>query len=516
MRLRLAIVLTLIVLVPVAGLAWLGVRLAADQQQVHKQQVDGAMRGRLAETGERIGRFVASRQREVEAAMALPGWDVETIRDHVRASPVIGQLFVREADGTMSFPPRDGTATEAEKEFVQRLRKLWNDGGLKGASRAEAGAAEPGERSGWTTWYWQSGLHLLYWRELEGGKMVGAEIDRVRLLADLVGELPATFAEGAQERIALTDARGETLYQWGNHEPAEGELPRVERALAQPLGAWKLQMFVPPVAYAAALGGDEGVGLFAGIAALVIALLVLALWLYRDSTRRMRQTARRVGFVNQVSHELKTPLTNIRMYAELLERDVDELGPEARRRLEIIVSESQRLSRLIGNVLTFSRQQRRVLRVRPRPGCVDQVVADVLEQFEPSLQQRGVVVQSSFNAARSVHLDADALGQVIGNLLSNVEKYAAAGKEVRVQTQQSDGEAVVTVTDRGPGIARRDAERIFEPFYRVEDGITEGVSGTGIGLALARQLARLHGGDLKLLASDGPGACFELRIRTEG
>ena len=516
MRLRLALVLALIVLVPVGGLSWLGVRLERDQRQVREQQVAASLRGRLAETAERITRFVASRQQQVESAMTLPGFEVETIRAHLRASPVIGQLFVREADGTMSFPPRDASATESEREFVQRLRELWNDGGLTGASRDETAGDRQEERSGWTTWYWQSGLHLLYWRRLKGGRMVGAEIQRVQLLADLVGELPATFADGPDERIALVDARGEVLYQWGRHEPGVAERPRAERTLEQPLAAWKLQLFVSPAAFAGALGEGGGVGLFAGIAALAVALLGLALWLHRDNSRRMRETARKVGFVNQVSHELKTPLTNIRMYAELLERDVEDLGPEARRRLKIIVGESQRLSRLIGNVLTFSRGQRRVLKVRPREASLDEVVADVLEQFAPSLRQRGIAVHLTSDAGRRVQLDPDAIGQVIGNLLSNVEKYASAGGEVEVRTSQDATSASVTVTDRGPGVAHREAERIFEPFYRIEDGITEGVAGTGIGLALARQLARLHGGELRLVPGPGPGARFELRIRTGG
>jgi len=516
---RLALILILVVVVPIGAVTWLGMRVDVEQRQVRRQQQQARLHGRLAETAERIARFVAGRQQQVETAMNLPSLDVEAIRDHLRATPTIGQLFVRNPDGTMAFPPRGRQATEAERSFVLRLRELWNSAALTGPPRDEGGTGgEAAADSGWTTWYWQSGLHLLFWRRDGSGRIVGAEIDRVRLLSDLVGELPATFAGGPAERIALVDARGEILYQWGVHEPAPAELPRAERTLPQPLAAWKLQIFVSPAAFDAALGdGSGGIGLFAGIAALAIALLGLALWLYRDNTRRIRETARRVGFVNQVSHELKTPLTNIRMYAELLERDVDELGPEGRRRLDIIVAESQRLSRLIGNVLTFSRQQRKVLKVRPRPACLDDVVADVLEQFAPSLRQHGVEVRFERGAAERVHLDPDAVGQVIGNLVSNVEKYAAAGGQLDVRTALNEGVATVTIADAGPGVPERQAERIFEPFYRLEDAITEGATGTGIGLALARQLARLHGGDLRLLPG-GPGARFELQIHvgTEG
>ncbi|MEZ4473645.1 MAG: HAMP domain-containing sensor histidine kinase [bacterium] len=273
-----------------------------------------------------------------------------------------------------------------------------------------------------------------------------------------------------------------------------------------PLAAWRL-------AWTGSVPVPEGVapGLLAGLLGIGLALTGLAVWFYRESTRALREAARRVTFVNQVSHELKTPLTNIRMYAELLADELDDEDERAARHVGIIAGESQRLSRLIGNILTFARKQRETLSLRPTSAVVDEVVRDAIEGFGPSLERCGVAVAFTAGAGRTVRIDADALGQILGNLLSNVEKYAHGGP-VRIASRQTETETFITVHDSGPGIPRGDRQRVFEPFERLSDALEEGVSGTGIGLGIARDLARLHGGDLALVPTER-GACFELVLK---
>ncbi|MEZ5582474.1 MAG: HAMP domain-containing sensor histidine kinase [Candidatus Competibacteraceae bacterium] len=209
--------------------------------------------------------------------------------------------------------------------------------------------------------------------------------------------------------------------------------------------------------------------------------------------RELRLARQRVNFVNQVSHELKTPLTNIRLYAEMLDEDLAEDDTQARRYLDIIVGESQRLSRLITNVLSFARQQRGQSRLHLRPGRVDDVIAAVLAAFRPALAEKGMTVEWQGKADRWVKLDPDALEQMLNNLLSNAEKYAANSGTLHITSQQTDDEATLYIRDRGPGIAKRERHRVFQAFYRSESRLNEGVSGTGIGLTIARDLARLHG-----------------------
>jgi len=332
------------------------------------------------------------------------------------------------------------------------------------------------------------------------------------VLADIIDRLPATGETADhtdQGRIRLLDGRGSIAYQWGRFQPQEQQPALAVLPLSHPLGGWKLAYLAPP------LQGQDRYRwvLLVVLAALAATLVGLAFYLYREHTREARLARQRVNFVNQVSHELKTPLTNIRMYAELLEGQIPEDEDRCRRYLGVILAESQRLSRLIANVLNFPRQQRDSLRLRTQTGSVDQMVNGVLAAFRPALESKGMRVEFQAGAGQMVNLDPDVVEQILNNLLSNVEKYAAEGKRVQVKTQQQGKQTLIAIRDWGPGIPQRERERIFQAFYRVSSRLNEGVSGTGIGLGITRDLARLHGGDLCLLPTE-QGACFQVTLET--
>jgi signal transduction histidine kinase len=175
--------------------------------------------------------------------------------------------------------------------------------------------------------------------------------------------------------------------------------------------------------------------------------------------------------------------------------------------LSVVEEETSRLSRMIHNVLTFARQEKKTLELHPVPADLSESVKRVVELWRPVLEKSGLKVL--LEAAKPVRaiFDADAVEQILGNLLSNVEKYAA-GSEVTIRVQD-DGS--VEVHDSGPGIAAKDAARIFEPFYRSRNDLTEGVSGTGLGLGIAKALAEAQNGSLRLVTGER-GACFILQL----
>lgn len=508
MRLRLVLVLAVLVVAPLVSLAWLGTRLARDRRAEVTARFTGLVEARLAQTAATVERLMGERERELLAATeTFPDSPVQ-IRRLARRARAFGQVLVLDPKGQLLFPPLDGDTSAAERQFLERTRGLWETSAFKRLPDAEKG--DTPRLHGWHIWYWGGGLNLMYWRRQPDGRMVVVEVDRVRLLADLVAVLPITADGGADERTALLDSSGQIVYQWGEWGPPSGDAPQLERPLAAPLQAWRLAWWgVTQSDPASGLGFN----LLAGLLAVGLALVGLAAWFYRESARDLRRASRRVSFVNQVSHELKTPLTNIRMYAELLEAELTGEDERSERYVRVIVQEAQRLSRLIGNVLTFARHQREQLEVRPTPGVVDDLVRGVLEQFEPSLTAAGVSARLDAAAPARVLVDQDALGQILGNLLGNVEKYAAVGGVVEVRTAQHDGFSEVRVVDGGPGIPRAHRGRVFEPFHRISDAVVDGVTGTGIGLGIARDLARMHGGDLTLEPSDA-GASFLVRIRT--
>ncbi len=248
-----------------------------------------------------------------------------------------------------------------------------------------------------------------------------------------------------------------------------------------------------------------------GSGILAAVLVVAGGVLYAERRRGVRLAEERVSFVNRVSHELGTPLTNILLNLDLAAHAVERRPHEAERRLGIAAEEVRRLARLVGNVLTFSRGERKALELR-RVSCLpDQVIGGVLEQFQPSLARRGILVEWRAEAVGPVMMDPDALAQIAGNLISNVEKYAAGGGWLGVESRLEDGCLHLRVADRGPGIPRRMEGRVFAPFSRLRSEVSEGASGTGLGLAIARDLARRADGELVFLRAEG-GAVFEAVI----
>jgi signal transduction histidine kinase len=522
-RRRLVILLAFIVVAPLCLMAWLGLELWEDERAMVRVRFDELLTSRLEDMAGSITRLMADEERELARITSDLDVDPDALRDAAHRERLVRQLFVLDAEGELVHPPKGERASATERAFLERTERIFRDGapflratGEEPArSRSGRRVAPSGDYHGWHVWYWDEGISLLYWRRDAQGRIFGAEVSRVVLLADIVAALPDTDPDDPSlphGRIQLADASGRPVYGFGGLEPEEGQAPRVRLPLADPLGSWELRYFVGE-GIDESFGGSMLINLFVALGALALAVVGFAVYFYREQSRELREAGQRVTFVNQVSHELKTPLTNIRMYAELMEDQLDEEEERLHGYLGVIVSESQRLSRLIANVLTFGRARESRLTIRPVPGVVDRLIDQVVSQFEPSFSAKEIEISLVGGAPDRVLVDADALGQILGNLLGNVEKYAAAGGRVEISRRREGSTTLITVSDRGPGIPRGDEERVFRPFFRHSRALTAGASGTGIGLGIARDLARLHGGDLELEPSE-EGARFRLTLRT--
>lgn len=372
------------------------------------------------------------------------------------------------------------------------------------------------EHSGWIAWYVDARLmHIFWWRD-PAGRTLGFVLDEGRLQADLINRLPDA-QQGAEElgdaQIRLLNSRNENIYSWGDYQgDSPNESPALRTlGLSHPLGSWRLEYHGPNLQRAAP---SLWLTLVAPLILLGLGLAGLGYLLYREQKRESLLARQRVNFVNQVSHELKTPLTNVRLYAEMLEQRLDgDADPATGRYLGVITDESQRLSRLIDNVLSFSRLQRRQLKLSPQMADPDEQINRILATFAPLLRQRGIEPLFEPGIGTNQVYDTAALEQILNNLLSNCEKYAPDSGELSLSSWIEGSMLCIRVQDNGPGIEAGERERIFEPFYRSSSRLTDGISGTGIGLGLARDLARAHGGELKLEASES-GACFTIRLET--
>lgn len=515
MKPRLVFIFVLIVLAPLAILGWLGARVALNERDAMQSRMRDVLMGRLRDIDAGVRTLLEDRGRAVLAEGSQIERDLALARATSLRSPLVRQYLVVGQDGLLEYPPREGPLSGEEEAFLTRTSHIWESGGFpqpgevsdsgkprRAASKVAGQWDATASNQGWYVWYWGDGLNLIYWWRAPDGRVFGGELNASRLTADIIASLPDGRDLADQARIVVRDSRGRRLHQWGAFEPSEGEPPQATLALSWPLASWTLEYHAAPESIGRGYGRGMLMNLAVGLTLLAVAICALAVYYYRESSREMREAAQRITFVNQVSHELKTPLTNIRMYAELLEDDLQLRLPEhdgpIRRHLQVIVAESQRLSRLIGNVLTFSRKQRGALTLHQAPGCVDDVLRAVAAKFEAALEAKGIGLELDLGAARPARFDADVLEQIVGNLLGNVDKYAAGATRAAISSRQNNDIVDVVVEDNGPGIPPREAARVFKPFYRVSSRLTDGVAGTGIGLTIARDLARLHGGDLVL------------------
>ncbi len=225
----------------------------------------------------------------------------------------------------------------------------------------------------------------------------------------------------------------------------------------------------------------------------------------QDITERKRIEELRDSILSAVSHELRTPLTAIVGFAVTLQERGSQLSPATRRQIvEHLNGESRRLERLLSDLLDLDRLRHRSLSASFRPADLGSLVAGVVEDYASDTRPVSLEIE-----AVEVQVDAPKVERIVDNLLANAFRHTPAGAEVRVRVSRSDGGAVISVDDRGPGVGPHERETIFEIFQRGSAGVESG-RGTGVGLALVAQFTALHGGRAWVEDNPGGGASFRV------
>ncbi len=253
----------------------------------------------------------------------------------------------------------------------------------------------------------------------------------------------------------------------------------------------------------------------------VVILLVVSVTLFgayllwRDVRRELATAEMRSHFVSSVSHELKTPLTAIRMFAETLR--MRSTKPETQAEyLDTIVSESERLSRLLNNVLDFAKIERGSKVYRRAPQALGEIAQASARAMQYPLEQAQFKLRVNVNdGLPPVKVDRDAIEQAILNLLANAMKYSGENKDVGLTIEKVGNEAVITVTDRGVGIAAEEQKRIFDQYYRAETDENRHIPGTGLGLTLVDHIAKAHAGYVTVESELGTGSKFSIHLPLE-
>ena len=375
----------------------------------------------------------------------------------------------------------------------------------------------------------------------DAGRYIGNAVLRVDPRADLIDDLNPTMNPSPTARTSIVARRGDSVVVLASATSSLAtKLPRFSRATV-------------PAIIGSALDGTAahgvGAGLFGGSDAMVTAhpvpslgwsivrqrdvdelekdirlplliesatfsalvlLLAIAVPAVRRAARlrREQQVARlRNDFVAGVSHELRTPLAQIRLFAQLLRKGTLHSTSDTDRALRVIDQEARRLTFLVDNVLDFARSERPTQRVAPVVTDVSSEACEALEAFEPIASERGVELDEDLPTGVFALVDPRALRQILLNFLDNAAKYGPRGQTISVGARRNGAWVQLWVEDGGSGVPEAEHERIWQPFYRIAPNDTS-VAGSGIGLAVVRELVLQHGGHVRVGRAPGGGARF--------
>lgn len=297
----------------------------------------------------------------------------------------------------------------------------------------------------------------------------------------------------------------ETSYR-SRREPVNGELLSSTN-LAEPFGQLSLVFHTIDMP-----SGESGKFILMIASLLVLALIFGTYALYRLTYRQTLLAQQHQDFISSVSHELKTPITSIKMYGEILKQGWADKEKQEEY-YDFIYSEAERLSRLISNILQISKVSRDSLNLEMKPVSVSEIVSIIHSKIDTQVVQSGFKCDLDSNAeikSSSINIDLDAFTQIIINLVDNAIKYSSQSKQKKIiisLNQSKDNKLLISVRDFGPGIAKDKREKIFELFYRIGNEMTRESKGTGIGLALVKELTNAMNGSIKV-SNQNPGAEF--------
>jgi signal transduction histidine kinase len=284
-----------------------------------------------------------------------------------------------------------------------------------------------------------------------------------------------------------------------------------ETALDPELGGLRLSVALDPrAADTLIIGGlpRSRVPMVLGLIALAAGLVVIAI----IQLRREEELARlRADFISGVSHELRTPLAQIRMFGETLLLGRIRSDAERHRSLGIIVQESERLTRLVENVLQFSRAERGGASVSLVPTRLDILIHEIVDSFAVVARSTRAVIVRHVEQGLTAPIDPGAFRQIMLNLLDNAVKYGPPGQTITVSARWEQQAARIHVEDQGPGVDNEHVARIWQPFYRVPAS-AQATGGTGIGLAIVKQLIDLHHGRVWVERTASTGARFVIEL----
>lgn len=249
-----------------------------------------------------------------------------------------------------------------------------------------------------------------------------------------------------------------------------------------------------------------------GLVLLLAAMIIGFFMLVQDVARKKNIEKMKADFVANVTHELKTPLTSINMFADSIVMDRVQKEKDLKKYATIIVKESEKLKRMINNILDFSRKESDKLNIQTSLTSISTLIHEIMDEMNYWLEIHGFEVIQNLDHSLKANIDKEGLKQVLSNLLTNAIKYSPDKKQVEVRSYATDSKICIAVSDQGIGIPEENVSKIFDKFYRVSDSDNQGISGTGLGLTVSKDIVEAHGGVISVKSKMNKGTTFTIEL----
>jgi len=337
----------------------------------------------------------------------------------------------------------------------------------------------------------------------------GLAIKESFLLNDVLAEAMVNEQLNGQIEAVISGLEGRVLL---GKESSSEKPANVTEFFDDNFPPWKMEFFLSPA---------EGIG-FAGlknsfyfwtILTLVIVLTFGAVLTGRTIAHEMEVLKLKSDFVSSVSHEFKTPLTSIKALAERLQGDKVVDATKMKQYFSLISQNADQLTRLVKNLLDFSKIEEGKIEYNFVPTDIAQLVSEQIQDYAKNDVQKSLRIRTSIpDDIPQLCIDREAISQALNNLLDNAFKFSSADAEVEVRVKKDGESVVVEVADRGIGIPQDELEKIFEKFYQAKNAVRQSAKGTGLGLTLVKHTAEAHGGRVSVKSTVGEGSVFSLTL----
>ena len=469
-----------------------------------------------------------------------------------KTNPLIRNVFIFHPRQGLLYPQRSRAATGEERQFINRFTPLMTgeisfdfnhpadrenktvatqtakSNNLYALSRqsipailkeenrvAGAGSKTAASllKSGWIPWFSDNQLYVLGWVQPEPeGMIYGIELEMMVLLSRLITNI--TQNSGPGTALVVMDGNGAVIHhtgplQFDNDPKTTDAVARID--ISGRLPHWSVCVYMDDSALSQS-GGFLVIALIL-VGILVTAIVSAGVFITRLTLAQSRDARQKTSFVAAVSHELKTPLTSIRMYAELLLSKRVSNPAKQQDYLEVMVAESERLTRLINNILDFGKLEQGRKKYRISEFDMGDFLMECIRTNQVRLKKAGfVLITQISDQAFPVKTDRDAMAQVFLNLMDNAIKYAGSGRFLKIILDRTSRDVQIKIQDDGPGIDPGLREKIFDKFFRADNSLTTSKPGSGLGLSITRHMLRDLGGDIVMDTGLVRGAGFIIRI----